>query len=262
MRLPARAAQFDFKCGSQLPLEHPSSVRLTQMWAAIERESGGRLRTQFIPNSALGNDPAMLSQLRLGALQFLNTSPGNLGEVVGVADISNLGFAFKNLTEAARVMEGPLGAYLRDEAEAKGIHVFPPFWGSGMFQIGSNTHPIRTPEDLRNFKLKVVGKISFDLFKTLGASPTPISIVELYSALQTKLVDGEAAPLGTIEASRLFEVNKYVSLTGHAYSGLWLLANPSVWASACRPICRASSSAAWPSTRSSSGATPTSSRCR
>jgi tripartite ATP-independent transporter DctP family solute receptor len=227
---PVKAAQFEFKCGSQQPAEHPSCVRLAQMWTTVSKESAGRVHVEFLPNSVLGTDPAMLAQLRLGALQFLSTSPGALGAVVPMADVSNLGYAFQNLAEAARVMDGPLGAYLRDDAATRGIHVLRSFWGSGMFQIGSNSHPIHTPEDLRNFKVKVVGKISIDLMKSFGASPTPVSLVELYSALQTKLVDGEAAPLGTMETSKLFEVNKYVSMTNHAYSGQWVIANAGLWA--------------------------------
>jgi TRAP-type transport system periplasmic protein len=231
VRAPAKAAQFEFKCGSQLPLEHPSSVRLTQMWAAIERESGGRLRTQFFPNSLLGSDQAMLSQVREGALQFLSTSPGALAGVVTIAGISDLGYAFKDQAEAVRVMDGPLGGYLRDDAATKGLHVFRTIWGSGMKEIGSNSHPIRTPEDLRGFKIKAVGMIAIDLFKELGASPNPLSLAETYTGLQTRLIDGEDGPLVIIETARFYEVIKYASLTDHAYSALWVMANADVWKS-------------------------------
>jgi TRAP-type transport system periplasmic protein len=228
----AQAAQFEFKCASNLALDHPSSIRLAQMWASVERESGGRIRIQFFPNSALGGDAAMFSQLRVGALEFFLISPGNLASVVTAADIANIGLVYKDADEALRVMDGPLGAYIRQEAASKGVYALRTAWDSGMIQISSSSHPIRVPEDLRNFKIRVVeSKIIIDLFKALGASPTPLSFSEVYSALQTKIIDGQAAALVAIEASHFYEVQKYISLTSHAWAGTFLIANAGVWKS-------------------------------
>ena len=106
---PAHAAQFEFKAGSTLPVDHPSSVRATQMWAQVERESGGRLRTAFFPNSQLGGDSAMFSQLRSNAINFMIISPGTFGSVVQGAEITNVGFAFQNSAQGFRATDGPLG---------------------------------------------------------------------------------------------------------------------------------------------------------
>src|ERR1700752_1620618 len=122
IRMPARAAQFECRCASNLPVHHPISLRLTQMFAAIEKDSGGRLHTQFFPNSQLGGDAAMFSQLRLGALQFFHISPGNLSTLVPVADIAYTGFAYKDDAEGSRVADGPLGDYVRKEVGAKGLY--------------------------------------------------------------------------------------------------------------------------------------------
>jgi TRAP-type transport system periplasmic protein len=200
------------------------------MWAAVERETGGRIHTQFFPNNQLGGDAASFAQLRLGALDFFFINPGNVAAVVPAADISYLGFAYKNADEALRVMDGPLGAYVRAEIATKGMYAFRAMWDSGMIQVGSNSHPIRTPDDLHGYKIRVVeSRIAADLFKGLGASPTPINYADVYTALQTRIIDGEAAPLVAIETARFFEVQKYVSLTNHAWSGNWLLANSDTW---------------------------------
>jgi TRAP-type transport system periplasmic protein len=228
VRSPAKAAQFEFKCGAQNPPEHPSCVRGMQMWAAVEQESGGRIHTQFFPNAVLGGPVAMFSQLRLGALHFLQDGPGDLE----VADISLLGFTYKDQDDAFRVMDGPLGRYIRQEIASKGLYALPTIWNSGMYQITSATHPIHTPDDLAGFKIRVAeAKITIDLFKALGASPTVVSYPEIYTALQTKIVEGVAASLATTETARWYEVQKYIALTNHAFSGLWILANGDVWKS-------------------------------
>jgi TRAP-type transport system periplasmic protein len=232
VRGPARAAQFEFKCASNNPVDNPSSIRLTQMWATIEQESGGRIHTQFFPNNQLGGDLAMLTQLRLGALQFFLVSAAVFASVVPPANIGFLGFAYRNPEEGARVMDGALGGYIRQEALAKGIYTFRSIFSNGMSEIGSNSHPIRNPDDLHNFKIRIPeSKILVDLFKTLGATPTPLSMGETYTSLQTHLIDGESLSMDTLEAARLYEVNKYISLTDHGWSGPWLIANGAMWKS-------------------------------
>jgi TRAP-type transport system periplasmic protein len=232
VKAPAKAAQFEFKCGSHEPRDHPSSIRLKQMFDTVEQESAGRIHVQFFPDSQLGGDATMFTQLRLGALHFLFMNAGVLASVVPPADISFLGFAYKDADEGFRVLNGPLGDYIRAEAAAKGIHGFRTMWDDGVSHVGSGTHPIRVPEDLAGFKIRTPSsRITVDLFRALGASPTPLDPAEVYTALQTKLVDGETLTLVMLETSRWYEVQKYVSLTNHAWSGLWMLANGDTWKS-------------------------------
>jgi len=228
----AKGAQFEFKCASNLPKEHPTSVRLTQMWAAIEKESAGRLHTQFFPNSMLGGDAAMFAQLRLGAVQFFFISAGNLASLVPAANITFLGFAFRDAAEALRVVDGPLGTFVRDETGAKGIYLFRTIWDAGMNHIASNTHPIRNPNDLRGFKIRIAEtNILSELFRAFGASPAPISVAETYTAAQTKLIDGVSVGVASEQTLRWFEVTKYFSLTNHSWAGVWLIANGDAWKS-------------------------------
>jgi TRAP-type transport system periplasmic protein len=230
VKSPAKAAQFEFKCGANQATDHPVSIRQVQMWATVEQETGGRVHTQYFPNSLLGGDTAMFQQLRSGALEFFMINPGNLASVVPVADIGYLGFAYKDDDEALRVANGPVGAYVRQEIDAKGMHCMRYSWGAGMNEVTCSSHPIRNPDDMRGYKVRVPeSRILVDLFKDLGASTSTLSFSELYTALQTKLVDGMAGALASIEASRFYEVQKYLSLTNHAWSGAWLVANADVW---------------------------------
>jgi TRAP-type C4-dicarboxylate transport system substrate-binding protein len=141
-----------------------------------------------------------------------------------------VGFVFNDEDDGLRTMDGPLGAYLRSEAAAKGFYIPRLWWDSAMSEIGSNQHPIVTPDDLRGLKIRVIeGRIFSDLFKVFGASPTVISFGEVYPALQTKLVDAEIAGVASIEFAHWFEVNKYLSLTNHTWSSFMLLVDGNTW---------------------------------
>jgi tripartite ATP-independent transporter DctP family solute receptor len=232
VRAPARAAQFSFRTGCNQAVDHPLSVAMRDMCAAIKTETAGRLDIAFFPNNQLGGDTAMLTQLRSGALQMMTLDGGILSGVVPVAAIQSVGFAFKSPQDALAAYDGALGACIRADIESKGMHCFDNVWENGMRQITSSTKPIKTLADLGNFKIRTPSaKISLDLFKELGASPTPINFSELYTALQTKVVDGQENPPANIMASRFYEVQKYLSLTAHQWSSYWLLMNADAWKS-------------------------------
>lgn len=230
IRAPACAAQFNFKSGGNYAEDHPVTIRVKRMWAAVERESGGRLRTEHFPNSELGTDTAMLTQLRSGALQFQMIAPGLIQNVAPAAGIFDVGFVFESEEQALHVADGPLGDHVRKEIVAQGMHVLRTIWNSGMRHVTANPHPIRLVDDLGHFKIRTPpGKLYVDLWKTLGAGPTPINFSELYTALETKVVDGQETPLITIATSKLYEVQKYLSLTGHGWASNLTLANPDAW---------------------------------
>jgi tripartite ATP-independent transporter DctP family solute receptor len=170
--------------------------------------------------------------LRSGALQMMTLDGLILSGVVPATAIQSVGFAFKDPQQALTAFDGPLGASVRGEIEAKDIHCFDNIWENGMRQITSSTKPIASVADLGNFKIRTPSsKISLDLFKELGASPTPINFSELYTALQTHIVDGQENPPANIMASRFYEVQKYMSMTAHQWSGYWLIMNGDAWKS-------------------------------
>lgn len=230
VRAPARAAKFSYKYASNVSIDHPLNVSMRQCWDAVRRETHGALDVQIFPNNQLGGDTAALTQLRSGALQFFTLDGGILQSVVPVAAIQSIGFAFKDSPDAFRAFDGKLGDVVRREIRAKGLYVHPKMWENGMRQITSSHGPIRTVADLANFKIRTPpGALWVDLFKSFGASPTAINFSEVYTALQTNVVDGEENPYAIIDTARLYEVQKYLSVTNHMWSAYHFLGNADAW---------------------------------
>ena len=230
IQAPARAAQWTYKYASNVSLDHPLNVRMRECWSAVSKETGGRLEVQIFPNNQLGGDTQALQQLRSGALQFFTLDGGILQSVVPVAAIQGVGFAFKDSNEAFGAMDGALGDHVRAAIRAAGLYVHPRMWENGMRQITSSNKPIRTVADLSGFKIRTpAGELWVDLFKSLGAAPAPLNFSELYIALQTHVFDGQENPYAIIDVGRLYEVQKYISITNHMWSAYHFLGNQEAW---------------------------------
>jgi tripartite ATP-independent transporter DctP family solute receptor len=168
----------------------------------------------------------MLSQLRSGALEFFTLSGLILSTLVPVASINGIGFAFKDYGQVWPAMDGALGAHVRAEIAKRGLYAFAKQYDNGYRQITSAAKPIRTPEDLNGFKIRVPpSPLWTSMFKAFGAAPASINFSETYSALQTRLVDGQENPLAIIDVAKLYEVQKYLAVTNHMWDGYWFLAN-------------------------------------
>jgi TRAP-type transport system periplasmic protein len=228
---PGDAAEFVYKYANNNVVAHPMNVRLREAVDKIKEESSGRVEIQLFPNSQLGGDTDMLSQLRTGAIQMFNLSGLILATYVPVASINGIGFAFKDYGQVWPAMDGSLGGVVRGAIEKTGLHALDNMWDNGYRQVTSSTHPINAPEDLKGYKIRVpVSPLWTSMFKALGASPASININEVYSALQTKIVEGQENPLSLINLFKFYEVQKYVSLTNHMWDGFWTLANARAWA--------------------------------
>ena len=227
VRAPARAAQITLKWGHATQLNHPLHVNAVRVKNEVATRSKGRLAIQIFPNNVLGGDPAMLQQARTGALELYSGYGGIYASVAPLAGIEGIGFAFKNQAQALAAFDGPLGAAVRKEMDAKGPFVtFERPWVNGFRQITSSIKPIRTVADLEGLKIRTPPtKIWVDMFKELGAAPTPIAASEMYTALQTHVVDAQENPFTILETYRLYEVQKYVSATNHMWSNFWIVAN-------------------------------------
>lgn len=229
LALPARAqkAEFTLKYGNNLPITHPMNVRANEMAAKILADSKGRVDLKVFPSSQLGTDTDMLSQLRNGALEFFTLSPLILGTLVPSAQISGVGFAFKDYAQIWAALDGELGVHVRKQIAATGtLLAFDKIWDNGYRQMTSGTRAIAKPEDLKGMKMRVPpSPFWVSMFKAFEASPATINFAEVYTALQTKIVDGQENPLAIIATAKLDEVQKYCSLTNHMWDGFWFLAN-------------------------------------
>jgi tripartite ATP-independent transporter DctP family solute receptor len=223
---PANAAEFTYKLGNNVPATHPIAVRQEEAAKRIKEATGGRLEVQVFPNNQLGSDTDSLSQLRSGALEMFTLSGLILATLVPPASINGIGFAFPDYDTVWKAMDGKLGTYVRTEIAKRNIVALDKIFDNGYRQITSSTHPIKTPEDLRGFKIRVpVSPLWTSMFEAFGAAPASINFSEVYSALQTKIVEGQENPLTLIQIARLYEVQKYISMTSHMWDGYWLLVN-------------------------------------
>jgi TRAP-type transport system periplasmic protein len=226
----ARAAEFSYKYANNLNLSHPMNTRAQEAVAKIMEESKGRLEIAIFPNNQLGGDTDMLSQVRTGAIDFFTLSGLILSTLVSIASINGIGFAFKDYSQVWPAMDGELGAHVRASIEKFGLHALDKIWDNGYRQITSSSHPITKPEDLKGFKIRVpVSPLWTSMFKAFDAAPTGINFSEVYSALQTHVVEGQENPLAIIQTAKLYEVQKYCSVTNHMWDGFWMLANAGSW---------------------------------
>ena len=228
-RASAQSAKYRLRYGTAFPASHPGVLRIIEASEAIKKQTNGLVDLQVYPNSQLGSEPDMFTQTRSGALDFMSTSGVNQ-TVVPVGGINAVAFAFESYDKVWSAMDGDLGNYVRDQFGKVGLHVMPKVLDNGYRNITASAKPIVTPDDLKGFKIRVPGNpLWVTLFKTLGAAPTPINFGELYAALQTHVVDGQENPLALIQSAKLYEVQKYISLSGHIWDGHYIFANATRW---------------------------------
>jgi len=206
----AQTAPITLKWANNIPVTHPSNVRIREAVEAIKKDTNGKVDIQVFPNNQLGGDTDMLSQVRSGAIDIFPLSGLILQTLVPVAGINGL----------------ELGAHVRAAVGKVNLHVFDRCLDNGYRNITSSTRPINTAADLKGFKIRVpVSPLWTSMFKALEASPASINFSEVYSALQTKVVEGQENPLAIIATARLYEVQKYCSMTNHVWDAYWILGN-------------------------------------
>lgn len=226
----AHAAEFTLKFANNLPVSHPMNIRAKEMAQKIAEQSKGRVDFQIYPNNQLGSDSDMLSQIRSGAIDYFTLSPLILGTLVPSAQISGVGFAFKDYNQVWAAMDGDLGAHVRGQIAKTTVFAFDKIWENGYRQITTSNRPINSPADLKGLKIRVpTSPLWTSMFRAFDSSPTSINFAEVYSALQTHIVEAQENPLALLTTAKLYEVQKYVSMTNHMWDGFWFLANKQKW---------------------------------
>src|SRR5436189_3271992 len=206
----AQQAAITYQYANNLPDAHPMNVRAKEMAAAIKSETNGRFDLQIFPNNQLGADTDMLSQIRSGGIEFFTLSGLILSTLVPAASINGIGFAFPDYPTVWKAMDGDLGAYVRGEINKAGLEVMEKIWDNGFRQTTSSTKAINGPDDLKGFKIRVpVAPLWTSMFKAFDAAPASINFSEVYSALQTKIVDGQETPLAIISTSKPYELQSF-----------------------------------------------------
>lgn len=219
-------AQFRLKFANIMPADHPLNLRMREASAEIKQKTNGQVDIQVFPSSQLGTDADMLSQLRSGGIDFFAQTGLILATLVPVASINGIGFAFPDYPSVWKAMDGALGQHVIGAFDKMNLIAFERMWDNGFRQTLSATKPIRTPEDLKGFKIRVPpSPLWTSMFRGLGAAPVSIPWGETYTALQTKVADGLENPLAGLYFAKMHEVGKYLSSTNHMWDGFWFLAN-------------------------------------
>ena len=226
----ASAADFNYKLATGQDPSHPVNIRAQEALNKIREATAGKLDIKLFPANQLGSDTDLLSQVRSGGVEFFNQASSILATLAPAAGIVNTGFAFQNYDAVWKAMDGDLGTYVRAQIEKSGIVSVSRAWDNGFRQVSSSTRVVKKPEDLKGFKIRVPqAPMLTSLFKALDAGPAPINFNELYSALQTGVVEGQENPLPIIATAKLYEVQKSISLTSHVWDAYWILGNRRAW---------------------------------
>jgi tripartite ATP-independent transporter DctP family solute receptor len=223
------APRFRHRLGLNQPAHSPTARRMAAMAEAIGRDTGGAFELSVFPESRLGPDPQMFADVQAGRLEFFVSGAGLAGLAPATA-LPQLPFAFTGSTAVFAALDSALGGVIRNELRAAGLHVLG-FMQNGFHHITTSTRPIHTVDDFKGLRIRSPGgAITADFWKTVGAEAGMVPFSEMYAALRDKKFDGQTDPLGVVQALRLYEVQTYLSLTGHWWSGFTLLAHGPTWA--------------------------------
>ena len=216
--------------GHANPVTHPFHIRLAAAAMAIAAATDGEIKINILPNSQLGGDNDMMDQVRSGALDFCAPPGQVLSTILPIVAVTALGFVFADYNQIWAALDGKLGDLIRSQLPAKGLVAMDKVWDYGFKQIESSLRPIHTPADLAGMKIRVPqSQVGITLFKALGASPVTIQINDVYTALQTHLVDGLENQMPNFLASKFYEVQRYCSLTNHSWDGPWICSSAMTW---------------------------------
>jgi tripartite ATP-independent transporter DctP family solute receptor len=219
----------NLKFGLSLAKDHPMGVGAQKFADLVAQKSGGKIKVTLFPNAVLGSDPQNLSAVRGGTLDFATMATGLLAGIDKQFMVFDFPFLFGTPQEAYALADGPVGTRLQAGLADHGI-VGLGIWDLGFRNMTNSKRPISRPEDLQGLKVRVIASpIYLDMFNTLGANPVPMTFGEVYGALESKAIDGQDNPVGVIESAKFAEVQKYLSLTRHVYTGMPVLMSKKTW---------------------------------
>jgi len=194
----------------------------------VNARLAGKVKVVVYGSSQLGGDKEMLQKVKLGTLDMVLPSTVMSSEV-DLFGMFEMPYLVKDREHMKRIEQAVFWPKLAPEAEKKGLKVIA-VWENGYRNITNNRRPIKTPDDLKGIKLRVPeGKWRVKMFQAYGANPSPMKFSELFTALQTGVMDGQENPLTQIYSAKLQEVQKYLSLSGHVYTPSYLIVGTRKW---------------------------------
>ena len=224
----AFAASVVLKLGHIAEATNPYGKGADHFAELVKQKSKGDIEIKVFPSSTLGTQKELIEGLIYGTVDMTLTGTAELGTFEPKMAIFDMPFLFKDRAHAYKALD-TVGMELAKPLEAKGLKMLG-YMENGIRHMTNNTRPIKAPADMKGLKIRVMNnKVYVEMMKSLGASPTPMSLAELYSGMQAGVVDGQENPSAHIFTKRFYEVQKYASLTGHAYSAEPVLISMATW---------------------------------
>jgi TRAP-type transport system periplasmic protein len=228
------SAQAPIKFGYGSSETHPQGLGAKRFAELVSTKTGGRLQITTYSSGKLGSDPAMQSAAQGGTVEMMVGPTSNLVGIVKDFAAFDLPYVVASYKDADAMLDGPLGQQLMAKLDSVGL-VGLAYWENGFRNFTNSKRPVAKMEDFSGLKTRVIqNPVFIDTFKAFGANPVPMAFTELYGALESKAVDAQENPLGLIDSQKFYEVQKYLSMTGHVYSPFIVIASKK-WFDALTP---------------------------
>ena len=225
----AQFAERTIRVSNGVNQDHPVGNGVAKMTACLNQRSGGKMKLQAFWGGALGSDLPATQALRSGTLEMVITSSSPLVGIVPELGVFDLPFLFASEAEADKILDGDLGAFMTSKMPAANL-INLAWWENGFRNLTNSRKPVTKWEDFTGVKVRVMqNNIFLDTFRTLGANAVPMAFGEVFTALETRAIDGQENPFVTIDTSKLYEVQKFLSVTRHAYTPFMVLYSKPLW---------------------------------
>lgn len=225
----AQAQTRTLRLGHGIAEEHPLGQGALQFAKILERQSGGKLGMKVYAATQLGSEAQMVAAVRGGVQDLVITSSAPVATLIKEYLLFDLPFLLQSDQEADALLDGPVGTRLLALASPKGM-IGLCYWENGFRQVTNSKREVRTLADLSGLKLRVMqNPVYIDAFKALGTNAIPMPFTELYTAMESHAIDAEENPIAIIHSNKFYEVQKYVTLTNHAYAPYVVLLARSTW---------------------------------
>ena len=211
-------AEYSMIAGTTTPDAHPYNLGLVKMGELINEKTNGAVKLDVFGNSQLGGERDLIEGLQLGSVQVTCVSTAPLSGFTDMFLVFDLPFIFETTEQARAVMDSEVGEQILHSVDEQGL-VGLAWFENGFRNVTNNVKPVTVPDDLKGIKIRTMeNPIHMAAFKIMGADPTPMAMGDVFTALQQGTIDAEENPVPNVETNKFYEVQKYISMTGHIFS--------------------------------------------
>ncbi|OOF67324.1 TRAP transporter substrate-binding protein [Rodentibacter caecimuris] len=219
------SAQTTLRFGYEAPRSDTQHAAAKKFNDLLKEKTQGEIKLTLFPDSTLGNAQTMIGAVRGGTIDLEMSGSPNFSGLVPQLNVIDIPFIFKNREHAYKVLDGEIGQKLLNALETRGLKGLA-FWEVGFRSFTNSKHSVKMPDDIKGLKVRTnQNPMYIQAFSLLGANPVPMPLSELYTALETRAVDAQEHPIGIVWSAKLYEVQKYLSLTNHGYTPLIVVMN-------------------------------------